>query len=129
MISEQNIASLIGGNVTGTDGHKIGTIGQIYVDPDTGRQFTVSIVEPTKGTVYGSNFSFDDVTFSPDGRTLVPVPSEVEALALMRELASANVPLRKIAAELDARGYPTKGNAPKWSHVSIMKMLARPVTD
>ncbi|HNI33855.1 MAG TPA: hypothetical protein PLV93_00570 [Microthrixaceae bacterium] len=41
---------------------------QKTVDPDTGRQFTVSIVEPTKGTVYGSNFSFDDVTFSPDGR-------------------------------------------------------------
>jgi uncharacterized protein (TIGR02271 family) len=37
MITEQNIAGLIGGKVTDPDGHKIGTVGQVYVDPDTGR--------------------------------------------------------------------------------------------
>jgi site-specific DNA recombinase len=75
------------------------------------------------GTIpYGS-------ALGPDGRTLLPVPSEVEALALMRQLADAGTTLRGIAAELDARGYPTKGNAARWSHVTVMKILARPVTD
>ena len=41
---------------------------QKTADSDTGRQFTVAIVEPFKGTIFGSNFSLDDVTFSPDGR-------------------------------------------------------------
>jgi hypothetical protein len=41
---------------------------QKTADVDTGEQFTVAIVEPFKGTIVGSNFSLDDVTFSPDGR-------------------------------------------------------------
>lgn len=41
---------------------------QKTADIDTGRQFTVAIVEPFKGTIYGSDFTLDDVTFTPDGR-------------------------------------------------------------
>ena len=37
MISEQNIARLTGSHVIDPDGDKIGSIGQIYVDPATGR--------------------------------------------------------------------------------------------
>jgi sporulation protein YlmC with PRC-barrel domain len=37
MISEQNLQSLIGSTVIGSDGEKIGTLGQVYVDPETGR--------------------------------------------------------------------------------------------
>lgn len=71
MISEQNIASLIGGNVTDTDGHKIGTVGQIYVDPDTGR--------PNWATVatgfFGTSESFVPLYHAettPDGHLQVP---------------------------------------------------------
>jgi uncharacterized protein (TIGR02271 family) len=37
MISEQSITNLIGADVVGNDGKKIGTVGQVYVDPDSGR--------------------------------------------------------------------------------------------
>lgn len=37
MISEQNIARLNGSDLTDSDGDKIGSIGQIYVDPATAR--------------------------------------------------------------------------------------------
>jgi len=37
MISEQNIAALIGTDVIDSDGDRIGNVGQIYVDPATGR--------------------------------------------------------------------------------------------
>lgn len=37
MISQQNIAGLIGIDVADPEGHKIGTVGQVYVDPATGR--------------------------------------------------------------------------------------------
>ncbi len=46
---------------------------QRTADPDTGREFTVAIVEPFKGTIFGSKFSLDDVTFSPDGRYVYAV--------------------------------------------------------
>ncbi|MFN8053103.1 MAG: hypothetical protein U0Q22_16780 [Acidimicrobiales bacterium] len=46
---------------------------QRTADPDTGREFTVAIVEPFKGTIFGSKFSLDDVTFSPDGRYVFAV--------------------------------------------------------
>ena len=36
MISNHNSASLIGVDVTDADGDKIGTVGQIFVDPATG---------------------------------------------------------------------------------------------
>lgn len=50
MISEQNIASLIGGNVTDSEGRKIGTVGQVYVDPDTGRPNWATVATGFFGT-------------------------------------------------------------------------------
>ena len=37
MISDQNISRLLGADVIDADGDKIGSIGQIYVDPATGQ--------------------------------------------------------------------------------------------
>lgn len=51
MISEQNIASLVGGDVTDTEGHKIGTVGQIYVDPDV-RKERVELDDNTHPTTH-----------------------------------------------------------------------------
>ncbi|NYF16531.1 uncharacterized protein (TIGR02271 family) [Microbacterium sp. AK009] len=71
MISEQNIASLIGGNVTDTDGHKIGTVGQIYVDPDTGRPNWATVVTG----LFGTSESFvplDRADATADGELRVP---------------------------------------------------------
>lgn len=71
MISEQNIASLIGGNVTDTDGHKIGTVGQIYVDPDTGRPNWATVATG----LFGTSESFvplRDAETTPDGDLQVP---------------------------------------------------------
>lgn len=46
---------------------------QRTADPDTGRKFTLAIVEPFKGTIFGSRFSLDDVTFTPDGKYVFAV--------------------------------------------------------
>jgi uncharacterized protein (TIGR02271 family) len=54
MISEQNIAALVGANVIGSDGDKIGTVGQIYVDPATGRPNWATV----KTGFFGTSESF-----------------------------------------------------------------------
>ena len=43
MISTENIGGLIGCTVVDSDGDKIGTVGQVYVDPDTGRPNWVTV--------------------------------------------------------------------------------------
>jgi len=50
MISEQNIAGLIGATVTDTDGNKIGKVGQIFVDPTTGRPNWATVATGLFGT-------------------------------------------------------------------------------
>lgn len=50
MISEQNITSLIGATVTDTDGNKIGKVGQIFVDPATGRPNWATVATGLFGT-------------------------------------------------------------------------------
>lgn len=50
MISEQNVATLIGANVTDPDGHKVGSVGQIYVDPATGRPNWATVATGFFGT-------------------------------------------------------------------------------
>jgi uncharacterized protein (TIGR02271 family) len=54
MISEQNIASLIGAHVVDTEGNKVGSVGQIYVDPETGRPNWATV----KTGFFGSSESF-----------------------------------------------------------------------
>jgi len=43
MINTDNIDGLIGSTVIGSDNDKIGTVGQVYVDPDTGRPNWITV--------------------------------------------------------------------------------------
>ena len=70
MISEQNIAALIGGNVTDPEGHKIGSVGQIYVDPDTGRPNWATVTTGFFGT--SQSFVPLDQADEVDGGLRVP---------------------------------------------------------
>ena len=54
MISENNIASLVGSNVTDPENNKIGTVGQVYVDPGTGRPNWATV----KTGLFGTKQSF-----------------------------------------------------------------------
>lgn len=54
MISQQNIANLTGRDVRDLDGDKIGSIGQFYVDPDSGRPNWVTV----KTGFFGTSESF-----------------------------------------------------------------------
>jgi site-specific DNA recombinase len=58
----------------------------------------------------------------PDGKTLVPCPVEVNALAFMDGLAKAGSTLKDIATELDCHGFPTRSGRP-WSTSTISKLL------
>jgi site-specific DNA recombinase len=60
-----------------------------------------------------------------DGRTLVPAPEEDQARLEAASLQSAGWSLRRIAAEFDRRGIPTKTGRP-WSHTGIQSLLKRP---
>ncbi len=46
---------------------------QRTVDRETGDEYTMAIVEPVEGTIYGTPLSLDDPTFSPDGRFVFAV--------------------------------------------------------
>ncbi|WP_431218346.1 DUF2382 domain-containing protein [Leifsonia xyli] len=66
MISENNIAALVGSKVIDRDGDKIGTVGQIYVDPSSGRPNWASV----KTGLFGTSESFiplDEATEDADG--------------------------------------------------------------
>jgi uncharacterized protein (TIGR02271 family) len=54
MISSNNVASLIGATVRSTDGEKIGTVGQIFVDPATGAPNWASV----RTGLFGTSESF-----------------------------------------------------------------------
>ncbi|WP_066286462.1 DUF2382 domain-containing protein [Arthrobacter sp. B6] len=56
MLTRENIENLLnrGGNVIGTDGEKIGTIGQLYADDDTGEPTWVTV----KTGLFGTSQSF-----------------------------------------------------------------------
>jgi uncharacterized protein (TIGR02271 family) len=54
MISEQDISNLIGNDVVDSDGDKIGSVGQVYVDPSTGRPNWVTV----KTGLFGMSESF-----------------------------------------------------------------------
>ncbi len=60
MITKQNIDDILnsGGHVVGPDGHKIGSIGQFYVDDDSGRPTWVT----TKTGLFGTSASFVPLT-------------------------------------------------------------------
>ena len=54
MISSHDIASLIGRHVVDEEGHKVGTVGQVFVDPTTGDPNWVTV----KTGLFGSSESF-----------------------------------------------------------------------
>ena len=59
-----------------------------------------------------------------DGKMLVPLPDEQNAIQLMKELRATGETLRDIAAELNHRGIQTKEGKP-WQHTTINGILAR----
>lgn len=63
-------------------------------------------------------------TLGADGVSLVPVPEEQAVLGLVRDLRQAGESMRAIAAELTARGIPTK-NGDTWKHSTIQRILSR----
>jgi DNA invertase Pin-like site-specific DNA recombinase len=75
---------------------------------------------------------FDDGARSKTDRplALVPCPEDLDVVELILELAALGLSLRKIAAELTARGIPgkrgiTKRSTGLWSHSSVSKVLKR----
>ncbi len=65
-------------------------------------------------------FGFD---LAADGRTLTTNAAEQNIITEAEALAEAGNSLRKIAAELNARGYTTKNGKP-WTHVQVGRLLA-----
>ncbi len=67
-------------------------------------------------------FGFD---LAADGVKLTEKRSELEAIAIMRELRSNGLSLRKIAIELGSRGFVTKHGTTSWSHTAVKSILNR----
>jgi DNA invertase Pin-like site-specific DNA recombinase len=59
-----------------------------------------------------------------DGQ-LIEDASEQKAIGLIRELHAAGYSLRKIASELEARGYATKNGNSHWHPQSVKQVLER----
>lgn len=74
MISEQNIAALVGAHVLDADGDKIGTVGQIYVDPATGRPNWATV----KTGFFGTSESFVPLEDATDANGDLRVPFSKE---------------------------------------------------
>ncbi len=79
MISTENLSALTtaGGNVVSSDGHKIGSVGQIYVDDQTGEPTWVTV----KTGFFGTHESFaplDSATQDGDDVVLVHTKDKVK---------------------------------------------------
>lgn len=57
----------------------------------------------------------------PDGKSLIPCPSELAAIGIIRSLAGAGYSLRGIASELDNLKIPTKRGGDKWAFSTVRK--------
>jgi sporulation protein YlmC with PRC-barrel domain len=75
MLSQHNIARFVGAHVTDPDGAKIGTVGQIYVDPSSGRPNWATV----KTGLFGTSESFVplDGAEDVDGDLRVPFTKDV----------------------------------------------------
>jgi len=60
-----------------------------------------------------------------DNKTLVPNPTEQQAIKLMVKLRKAGFTLRQIAAVLAERGIRTKEGNTKWTHTAVARILKR----
>ena len=72
MIDTNNLASLIGAHVLDSDGDKIGTVGQVYVDPDTSAPTWVTI----KTGLFGGSQSFAPIQSATWNNSELTVPYE-----------------------------------------------------
>jgi len=70
MIDETNIAGLIGATVLDQDGDKLGTVGQVYVDPDSGRPLWLSV----RTGLFGMSESFVPITDATTENEDIRVP-------------------------------------------------------
>jgi len=110
MISETNIAGLIGAKVVDRDGDKIGSVGQIYVDPSTGRPNWASV----KTGLFGTSESFvplDDATQEGDSLR-VPFEKAVVKDAPRIEDDAELSPAEEDELYTYYRGGSTTGTAP-----------------
>ena len=57
-----------------------------------------------------------------DGESLLPETNEQEILSVIRELRSSGLSYRKIAAELELRGIPTKKGGKVWQAKTILNL-------
>lgn len=80
----------------------------------------------TGGVPYGWDLD-PDSPLNKAGRPtgLVPNDAEQAVVARIRELASAGMKPRAIAAELTAAGVPTKRGLGPWAHSAVAKILGR----
>lgn len=70
-------------------------------------------------------FGYD---LADDGETLLPNAAEQETLEAIRRLSAEGWSQRKIAAELNRLGVPTKKRIGPWSHSSVRWILERMVS-
>jgi DNA invertase Pin-like site-specific DNA recombinase len=74
------------------------------------------------GVPYGSDLSDDRMT-------LIPNETEQAVVADIRALRNSGKTLKAIAQTLTDRGIPTKtGKSPRWTHQTVARILARPVS-
>jgi site-specific DNA recombinase len=59
-----------------------------------------------------------------DGKTLVPAVEELAVIGIIQGLRGEGWPLRKIATELDDRGFPTRSGRP-WTHTVVRDLSRR----
>ncbi len=76
---------------------------------------------------YGYDLVDDGRRSRKQGRPvgLAELRAEMWTIVLIIEMRDQGMSLRKIAAELDARGIPTKQNKGKWTHQTVDKILKR----
>jgi uncharacterized protein (TIGR02271 family) len=70
MINSNNVASLIGATVTDPDGDKIGSVGQIYVDPTSGQPNWATV----KTGLFGTSESFVPLEQADEANGDIRVP-------------------------------------------------------
>ena len=62
-------------------------------------------------------------TLAEDGRTLTRNEAEAEAVALILDFRAGGMSLRRIAAELNQRGVPSRGK--RWHATTVARVVKR----
>lgn len=76
MISDHNLGALMGAPVTGPNDEKIGTVGQVFVDPDTGQPNWVTV----HTGLFGRHESFVPVEHATWDHEVLHVPFEKDVV-------------------------------------------------